>query len=1091
MKRIIHTIFWSFAALWLPAQSVLTSIRHISVEDGLPHRQVHHVFQDSKGFLWVSTQSGISRYDGQEFKVFSRTEHGFSRGLTFNILEDKRGRLWFQQVKDFSIPEKNGTWSIDVFDRIEQRAKTLAATFELPFSMGDIHWVGGDASHNIWLSLKDGALYKFDGQGFMLIAKDAPSEFFEDIAVTPDGRIGMLRGKQLLVSDTLGNVLNTVALPDSVQRIYAGINGRIWLEQYLPYTKKHGKDLVTELICLWFFDKDGASVRPILTDKGQPADFDRYWFTLRPTCQDKAGRLWVFQNEYVNVLDTSGKLLIADVLDGDGSDELKPWKIDFEYHNPFHINFDHNNDAWLATANGLLQVSTSVSNFTNYLTPSDNTVDTRGIIEDRQGNLYIVAAGLHKINKKTGAAERICDFGYVGAIRDRAGDLWLGDYVARAIRYLPTKNKHEIFQHEDYDPLGGPIAARELYQDTKTGQLWIGTFKKGLAYVDTLQKELVSFTKYNEYPGLAESGINAFVENKDGVYLSSTSGLYLLDPQKGIINHFGINTGDLPFENLLHLHIDGDGVFWLGTSGGGLLRWDRKAGNCQQFTTVDGLSDNTIYAVYEDGFNYLWLPSNNGLMRFHKETHRVNTYLKRDGIPHKEFNTGSHYRGADGRLYFGGLGGVTAFYPKDFLDKTGGNIQHSIQILQFEKFNSKGEVLNETKGFLKNKQIVLLPSDRSFYLKFILPNFVEGDKVSYAYKIEGWQEEWNFMEENFLRINGLPYGNYKLQLKARSSRGRETAQNLSIPVFVEKPFYYKTWFLTLSGILLMGAATGFYKWRTYQLKKDKKRLEQEVTNRTKTVLSQKTLLEEQNKQLENLNATKDRFFAIIAHDMRNAVYNFRGVTDKINYFIKRKQPQRINEFGEQIDTAVSNLTNLMDNLLDWALQQKNAIPYNPVNIQLAEKTAHILNSVRGQAERKGIDISANMPETIFIYADENGTATILRNLISNSIKYTHRGDTVSISAKKEKDYILIKIKDTGIGMSVQQQRNLFSLGNKKTKKGTAGEKGSGLGLVLVKELVELNKGKIIVESEEGKGTAVQVFLPIGEVSVAANYAEPK
>jgi signal transduction histidine kinase len=194
--------------------------------------------------------------------------------------------------------------------------------------------------------------------------------------------------------------------------------------------------------------------------------------------------------------------------------------------------------------------------------------------------------------------------------------------------------------------------------------------------------------------------------------------------------------------------------------------------------------------------------------------------------------------------------------------------------------------------------------------------------------LEGWQNEWNFIEENFIRINGLPYGQFLLHIKAQNSKGEETLHDLTIPIFVEKPFYLKTWFLVLLIATISGAIIGFFKWRTRQLELDKMLLEKEVADRTQTISGQKV-------ELEKLNATKDRFFTIIAHDMRNAVYNFRGVTDKISFFIERKQPERIHEFGGQINMAVNNLTNLMNNLLDWAILQKGAIAYLPKTINIS------------------------------------------------------------------------------------------------------------------------------------------------------------
>lgn len=255
-------------------------------------------------------------------------------------------------------------------------------------------------------------------------------------------------------------------------------------------------------------------------------------------------------------------------------------------------------------------------------------------------------------------------------------------------------------------------------------------------------------------------------------------------------------------------------------------------------------------------------------------------------------------------------------------------------------------------------------------------------------------------------------------------------------------------------------------WLFYQIRKSKRQLE-----------VQNQLIEAQKEQLENLNATKDQFFAIIAHDMRNAVFSFRGISKKVSFLIKTNQLQRLQDISSGIDDAVNNLTNLLNNLLEWALLQKGSIPYDPAPLNVAEVVSEVLDIAQNAAEVKGIELQNQVSPEIKVLADRNALATIIRNLVSNAIKFTESGGSVSVSTKDLEDKTFIEINDTGTGISTQRMEKLFDIDKKKIAKGTAGEKGSGLGLLLVKELVEINKGAIEVFSDLGKGSTFAFSVP--------------
>jgi two-component system NtrC family sensor kinase len=236
-------------------------------------------------------------------------------------------------------------------------------------------------------------------------------------------------------------------------------------------------------------------------------------------------------------------------------------------------------------------------------------------------------------------------------------------------------------------------------------------------------------------------------------------------------------------------------------------------------------------------------------------------------------------------------------------------------------------------------------------------------------------------------------------------------------------------------------------------------------------------IEAQKQQLEQLNQTKDRIFAIIGHDMRKPVLSFRGIAKKVNYLLKKQDFETLNAIGKQIEQNAQSLNKLTDNLLNWALLQRNTLTLRPQSLPLAEIIAEEVELCSGIAANKKINLQADVPHDLTVQADPHALRTILRNLIDNAIKFTPQGGKVSLSAQPDPAGIKVIVSDSGIGMDESQLQRLFLLQKNKSTKGTDGEKGTGLGMQLVKELTQLNKGNIMVDSQPQKGTTFTLTFP--------------
>jgi len=249
---------------------------------------------------------------------------------------------------------------------------------------------------------------------------------------------------------------------------------------------------------------------------------------------------------------------------------------------------------------------------------------------------------------------------------------------------------------------------------------------------------------------------------------------------------------------------------------------------------------------------------------------------------------------------------------------------------------------------------------------------------------------------------------------------------------------------------------------------------EEVKARTTTHLK----LYLQTKELQQANAEKDKFFSIIAHDLRSPFSNFLGVTQTLEEMLPQLTMDEIQSFAKSMRNSATILFRLLENLLQWSRIQRGLIPYEPEVCVLNSLTDDMISMSQESAKKKEIDILVDIPDGLEIYSDKNMFNTTIRNLITNAVKFTQRGGKIMISAKVlDNDYVEVSVADTGIGMSQSMVENLFRIDVKSNRNGTEGEPSTGLGLLLCKEFAEKNRGKIRVESEEGKGSIFHFTIP--------------
>ncbi len=241
------------------------------------------------------------------------------------------------------------------------------------------------------------------------------------------------------------------------------------------------------------------------------------------------------------------------------------------------------------------------------------------------------------------------------------------------------------------------------------------------------------------------------------------------------------------------------------------------------------------------------------------------------------------------------------------------------------------------------------------------------------------------------------------------------------------------------------------------------------------------VLQRQKFSLERLNETKDKFFSIISHDLRGPVNSLFGVSQLIRHFVKAESTDQLLEMADHMETSVERLSSLLDNLLNWAMQQQGHFPNVPEKVELKEMIEEILIMFSNMASGKEVIVQSEIKDPVYLWVDKNSTHTIFRNLLNNAIKFTDKGGNVIVKVLQNDHQVEVLIQDNGIGITDEKLKKLFNLSDGKSSYGTAGEKGLGIGLSIVKEFIDMNNGKISVESTSKEGTTFVVTLPLFEV----------
>jgi signal transduction histidine kinase len=526
------------------------------------------------------------------------------------------------------------------------------------------------------------------------------------------------------------------------------------------------------------------------------------------------------------------------------------------------------------------------------------------------------------------------------------------------------------------------------------------------------------------------------------------------------------------------------------------------------------------------------MSTNNGLCRFNPIEESLKIYDQTDGLQGDQFFWGAAYKSSKGELFYGGSNGFNRFNPGEIFDDMH---KPSIVFTDFKLFNKSvgiNDKINDhiilEKSINKTEEIFLTYKENILSLEFSYLHYRVPDENQYKYKLENFDPEYilgNSLQRTVTYTNLAP-GKYEFKILASNHDGIWIDSPKILKINIAPPFWQTWWFRILGILFFISILATIYSLRVAQIKRNSKKLKVLVTEKTheldeknkqlerqkdelynkNEILSKQTsdlndinaqleerqqrveeqseelrvqaeVLRDTNQILVETNASKDKFFNIIAHDLKNPLNSILGLTELFSMRFEKIDTEKKLKYASEIYNAAKKSYELLENLLEWSRSQTNRIKTEPSVISVNSIIDQNLQLLAQNIQDKSIEIQNNLMPNSVAYADYNMCNTVFRNLISNAIKFTPKGGKISLASKITGSEIKITVSDTGVGIAKEKLENLFKIDKNTTTKGTDGEMGTGLGLILCNEFVIKNNGELTVDSILGKGTTIEVKLP--------------
>ena len=1036
-----------------------TRFRHINRKDGLSQRSVFAIAQDHDGFMWFGTRDGLNKYDGYRFTVY-RNEENNDSSLIFNdvrvlYFDDDINKLWVGTVNGLSLysPEKDAFTNYSLSQNSGQHE---------PVEVYDIY---RDKDARLWVATKNGIfLKKSDKDTFeRIIPKDREDAYPVINTILRDrkdrlwfgsdqGLFFILEGEEgflLTAAVDRYSILNPFS-PMKIETLSEDSVGNIWIG-----TRDKGLiqwETQSNQLFEYRFDKDNP--HSISDDR------------TKTSLVDQEGNLWVGTffglNKFISREEGFQRFVDDDFIYDDIS------------NNSVHDLFaDRHGGIWVGTYYGGVSYMDKGSNlfsvYRKYLDQysiSANIVSS--FVENEEGLMYIGTEGgglnIWDRDKNRFQSLQTSNSGISGnVIKTLLWDkdkLWIGTFQKGLNRFDPVSGKIEVFLHEPDNPQS--LSNNNIYGLLKEDSLlWIATYGGGLNLYNIKEGTFTHFRYNSEDSSSLNSDLvrGVFRDHDQVMWVSTEHGAIMVESDDWDDFRFTHYFENVP---VYVIHSDQPGEVWFGTFGEGLFHLDKLTGDITQFTQKDGLAGNTVFGILADDKNNLWLSTDKGISCLKRDNYSFLNYSIAYGLVETEFNFNGYFQSPSGEFFFGGVNGFTQFDPREIKQP------NHIPSVVFTGLHAFGTdiVPGNTEGILDKplnlaKEITFPYHKAIFTISFAALDYTNPRHNKYAYMLEDIDPQWNY------RI-GTPSATYTLQkpgkytfrLKAANSKDIWNPEERVLKITVLPP-PWKTWWAYTLYVLVAGLIMyGFYRFiqlrHSYQL--------EQVTR----------------KEREELNEMKIRFFTNITHEIRTPLTLILGPLEDL--ISKLNRDTEIRKSLVSIQKNARHLLNLVNQLLEFRKLEKDHLSLEVTYENLIPFIKEIFFFFQDVARLRNIRFLFESDSTdILLWIDRDKIEKVLFNLLSNAFKFTPDGGNITISVKEDSHKVTMSVMDDGVGISPDSVDQIFRRFYEKSyESSTTQFKGSGIGLSISREFIELHKGKIKVESVEGEGAKFFIELPKGK-----------
>jgi signal transduction histidine kinase/ligand-binding sensor domain-containing protein/DNA-binding response OmpR family regulator len=1066
MKNILILFFLSVFSLvhtpltFADEKTNVLSFDYFSQMNGLPNNQIQCIYQDKKGWIWLGTSQGLSRFDGYRFVNFIHSTNdttSLSGSLVRVIFEDRKGNIL--------VGTENG--GLNVFDREKERFLHPYKNHpEFKSKEVSVNSIKEDIEGNLYLGT-DRSLLKIDNNG--QLSKISPlsgtqtmsfsGSFIRVIQSDNSGNLWIGTSVGLFLYHPDSNVIEEISITVANDRsrevfdIYKDEDGLLWIGTYSkgllildPLTKS-----IRHLSLDPYF-KRTETIRTI--SKGTLGD---YWIGTR-------GGFYVYSK-------TQGVTGFFRHDDRDSRSLANNSVLDI-----FH---DSHGETWIGTRGGLNLLAKSKQVFRNFSAlPNDD----------------------HYLNSSTIYAFWI----------DKKNRIWVGTEDGGINIYNPDKGTFNYLMAKDGNTNAISQNCIKAFLDDGKGNLWIGTFWGG---IDVLNLNTGKLTHFQHSPdkkhSLADNRVWALcMDNDGGIWIGTSAGVDRFDPETKLFTHFPklalssqvnwINIDsdkniwlgtldeviiyDPDNENIIRYNEhsrsfleDSDKKYWITTLDKGIALYSKTSGAVAYYDENDGLSNNQALGILEDNNHSLWISTSNGLSKFDKEKKIFRNFTSRDGLRNDQFTYGASYKADNGELLFGGIAGFNMFNPQNILTE---DLQVPLIFTELRIFNKIVPVNDDKDAILKSSisetsHLFLRYDQNVFTLEFAALDFINSSSTLYSYYLEGFDKGWN--EPSTARTatyTNLKPDDYTLKIKKILPGNPSGSEDLVLNITILPPFWMTWWFRSV--IILILAAICYFLIRF-------------IINREK-IKNELVFEKIKARNLHEIDMLKLRLFTNISHEIRTPLTLILGPLEKL--ISKKVSEEDVPSHLAMVYRNTRQLDRLINQLLDFRKLETGNLKLELIQDDMVSLVSNVVKSFEEYAKENQITLEFHtLKKKLVAIFDPDKVETILNNLVSNALKYTEEGGMVSVhlslvfapededslNNQPEKQYIEISVKDTGKGISETNIDKIFTRFFRIDSKNESS--GTGIGLALVKELVKLHKGNISVISKPGKGSKFTLRLP--------------